>query len=76
MSAEKIFQERLRLLRTQKGVSQRLVADNLGITEVGYRNYEAGRRKPTFDVLPSIAKYFDVSADYLLGLSNNPTRVL
>lgn len=75
MQAEKVFQERLRLLRSEKGVSQKQVAESLGITETGYRNYETGRRKPTFDVLPGIANFFDVSTDYLFGLSDNPTRV-
>ena len=72
MQVERIFQERLRLLRSGKGVSQKQVADDIGITEVGYRNYEAGRRKPTFDVLPSIADFFNVSTDYLLGRTDNP----
>ena len=73
MSKEKIFQERLRLLRKERGVSQKQVAEGLGITEDGYQNYEVGRRKPNFDVLPSIADFFDVSLDYLFGRSDNPT---
>ncbi len=72
MPREKIFQERLRLLRCEKGVSQKQIADELGITEAGYQNYEVGRRKPTFDVLPSIADFFKVSIDYLVGRTNNP----
>ena len=72
MNREKIFQERLRLLRSEKGVSQKQVAENLGITEVGYQNYEVGRRKPNFDVIPSIADFFNVSTDYLLGRTDNP----
>lgn len=72
MQAEKIFQERLRLLRTEKGVSQKQVAESLGITEVGYRNYETGRRKPTFDIMPGIADFFGVSTDYLFGRSDTP----
>ena len=75
MQAEKIFQERLRLLRSERGVSQKQVSESLGITEVGYRNYETGRRKPTFDILPSIADFFNVSTDYLFGRSDNPARL-
>ncbi len=74
MQVEKVFQERLRFLRAEKGVSQKQVAESLGITEVGYRNYETGRRKPTFDILPSIADFFGVSTDYLFGRSDNPNR--
>lgn len=75
MNREKIFQERLRLLRTEKGVSQKQVAEKLGITEVGYQNYEVGRRKPNFDIIPSIADFFNVSLDYLVGRSDNPARL-
>lgn len=72
MQTEEIFKERLRLLRAEKGISQKQVAEGLGITEVGYRNYEAGRRKPNFDILPAIADVFGVSTDYLFGRTNNP----
>lgn len=72
MTKEEIFRERLRLLRSEKGVSQKEVAKGLGITEVGYQNYEVGRRRPTFDVFTSIAGFFNVSLDYLVGRTNNP----
>lgn len=75
MQTEKVFQERLRLLRSEKGVSQKQVAESLGITETGYQNYEVGRRKPTFDILPAIADFFGVSTDYLFGRTDNPARV-
>lgn len=76
MDTETIFKERLRLTRNQQGFSQKQVADGINITEVGYRNYEGGRRKPNFDVLVSLAHFFNVSLDYLVGLSNNPSKVL
>jgi transcriptional regulator with XRE-family HTH domain len=63
------------MLRTKKGASQKQVAESLGITEVGYQNYEVGRRKPTFTVLPTIADFFNVSTDYLLGRTDNPARL-
>ena len=72
METEKIFQERLKSLRKEKGVSSRQIAEGIGITDVGYRNYEAGRRKPTFAVLPTIADFFNVSIDYLVGRTDNP----
>ncbi len=74
MQTEKVFQERLRLTRNEKGVSQKQVADGVNITEVGYQNYEVGRRKPNFDVLVSLADFFNVSLDYLVGRSDNPQR--
>lgn len=72
MGTEKIFRDRLRKLRKEKGMSQKQVAEGIGITEVGYQNYEVGRRKPTFSVLPTIAEFFDVSLDYLVGHTDNP----
>jgi len=75
MQTEKVFQERLRLTRNEKGVSQKQVADGVNITEVGYQNYEVGRRKPNFDVLISLADFFNVSLDYLVGRSDNPQRI-
>lgn len=72
MKIEIIFRERLRLLREERGISQREVAENIGVTEVGYQNYEVGRRKPNFDALYSIANFFGVSLDYLFGRSDNP----
>jgi transcriptional regulator with XRE-family HTH domain len=75
MKTEEIFRERLRLLRIERGISQKKIAEGVGITEVGYRNYEAGRRKPTFAVFPAIADFFNVSTDYLLGRTDNPSRL-
>ena len=72
MDRGKIFRERLRGLRNEKGISQELVAKELGITESAYQNYEVGRRKPTFNILPAIADFFKVSVDYLLGRTSNP----
>ena len=72
METERIFRERLMQLRLKKGVSRKQVAENIGITETGYRNYEKGHRKPAFNVLPTIADFFDVSTDYLLGRTDNP----
>ena len=62
--------EKLRYLRKEKGVSQKVVAEALGITLSAYSNYEQGIREPNLQILASICKYFDVTADYLLGLED------
>ena len=72
MVREEIFRERLRRLRTLKGLSQKRIAKELGVSDVGYRYYETGTRRPTFEVLPRLAIFFNVSTDYLLGLSDEP----
>lgn len=68
------FQIRLTNIRRSKGFTQKQVADGIGISEVGLQNYENGRRKPAFDVLISLADFYDVSLDYLVGRSDDPAR--
>jgi len=62
--------EKLKSLRREKGVTQDEVAKELGITKSCYSNYEQGLREPSYAILVKICKYFDVSSDYLLGLSD------
>lgn len=57
----------LKILRHKRGVSQRTVAEYLGITQQAYANYESGRRSPDNSTLMKIADYFGVSTDCLLG---------
>ena len=68
------FQTRLTNIRRSKGFTQKQVADGIGISEVGLQNYENGKRKPAFDVLISLADFYDVSLDYLVGRSDDPAR--
>ena len=68
------FQTRLTNIRRSKGFTQKQVADGIGISEVGLQNYENGRRKPAFDVLISLADFYDVSLDYPVGRSDDPAR--
>ena len=62
--------EKLKLLRKQKNVTQKVVAEAIGVTLSAYSNYEQGIREPDLQILVAICKYFDVSADYLLGLTD------
>ena len=63
------FSERLRLLRQENRYKQREMAEILGLKPRGYQDYEYGKTYPTVPGLIQIAKFFDVSTDYLLGLS-------
>lgn len=65
-----IFGERLKELRMEQGKTQAQVAEDLGISSVAYLHYEKNQREPSFDLLVNIAKYFDVSLDYLFGLDD------
>jgi transcriptional regulator with XRE-family HTH domain len=64
------MKEKLKLLRNQMGVSQKDVAKAIGITPSAYSNYEQGTREPSIQILINLCKYFDVSADYLIGLED------
>lgn len=68
------FSEQLKNLRKSKNLTQKQLAEFIGASERGIQNYEIGIRKPTFDILITLADYFDVSIDYLVGRSNDPTR--
>ena len=67
-----IFATRLKECRKNINKTQREVADFLGITTVGYQNYELSKNEPKVSVLNKISDYFDVSADYLMGRSDIP----
>ena len=62
--------ERLKLLRKELKKTQSDLANILGITVSAYGNYELGQREPNNANLVKLARYFNVSTDYLLGLSD------
>lgn len=68
------FGERLKLLRIEKGLTQKEIAEFLGIATNAYQNYEYDKREMNITVLKTLADYFDVSIDYLVGRSDNPAR--
>lgn len=65
--------EILAKLRTAKKITQADLAKKLGIARTTYAGYENGSRKPDPDTLQKLADVFDVTVDYLLGRSDNPT---
>ncbi|PZM61859.1 helix-turn-helix domain-containing protein [Paenibacillus dendritiformis] len=71
-----MFEERLKRLRGIKKKNQQEVADELGISRSTYSGYESGQREPDFDTLRMIADYFEVTTDYLLGVSVSPPYIL
>lgn len=62
---------RLKILRTKKGLKQKDVANILGITASAYGFYEQGKRTPTIEVLLFLSKYYKVSLDWLISGSDN-----
>lgn len=57
-------------LREEKGLTQQKVANFLKIDRSNYSKYERGKLEPNVEMIVSLAKFYDVSADYLLGLEN------
>jgi transcriptional regulator with XRE-family HTH domain len=68
--------DRLQELREKKDLSRDKLAKVLGIGSASIERYENGKQSPSADVLVSIARHFDVSSDYLLGLTDDPRSVL
>lgn len=57
----------LRYLRKKKGLTQRELADKIGVSYSTIGNYESGIRTPDSAIEELLAQYFDVSIDYLRG---------
>ena len=62
--------EKLRSLRIEKNLTQKQVADRIGLAISAVSSYESGSRYPTYDTLIKLARMFHVSTDYLLGIAD------
>ena len=69
---DNLIGERLYDLRKDKGLSQDELGELLNINKHSISAYERGRSEPPDEIKILFAKYFDVSVDYLLGLTDNP----
>ncbi|WP_312562124.1 helix-turn-helix transcriptional regulator [Anaerospora sp.] len=61
---------RLAELRSARGLTQQQLADLTGLTRGRLNNYEQGTREPDLVTLQSLADFFEVTTDYLLGRSD------
>lgn len=68
-----MLSERLKKLRNLKKVTQVETASGCNMAERAYQRLEAGSN-PNYENLLALADYFDVSLDYLVGRSDDPTR--
>ena len=68
MFIKEIFCQRVSELRKSKGITQQALADAVGLKKQAINMIENGQRACSIEVLYLLAKYFEVSADYLLGL--------
>jgi transcriptional regulator with XRE-family HTH domain len=65
-----VLAKRLKWLREKERLSQKEVAAKIGMTVSGYQKIEYGERDPKLDVLIKLAELYDVSTDFLLGISD------
>ena len=61
---------KLKAIRQEKGLTQKQLADILDLAPASVSAYETGGNYPSADIIIKICKYFNISADYLLGLSD------
>ena len=72
METREIFSKRIRELRNGHDVSQMQLANALGLTQNAIGMMERGYRGTTIDKIVLLARDFHVSADYLLGITDDP----
>jgi len=68
------FSDRIIQLKKERKLLQKNIASSVGLSLRAYQYYEKGQKEPTLSVLLRLADYFDVSLDYLVGLSDTPER--
>lgn len=62
--------KRIKDLRKNKSLSQKILADTLNVSQSTYSRYESGQLDVPSDVLISLSRFYDVSVDYILGLKD------
>lgn len=70
MEFKDIFSQRLQTLRKSAGENQETLGAVIGIGKTGVSEMENGRRTTTLEKLAVICQHYNVSADYLLGLTD------
>ena len=70
----KILSRRLKMLSYEKGCTMKQIANSVGCPDSSVCRWLNGKRIPKADSIAKLAVYIDVSADYLLGLSDKKER--
>ena len=69
------YHKRLRDLREDRDISQRQIAEALGLYTTTYARYERGEQEVPFCIAIALAKFYNVSLDYLAGFTNEPRKL-
>lgn len=68
------FYQRLKDLRTDKDKTQAQLAQILSMQTTQYRRYERGERELPLEIAIALAQYYNVSVDYIAGLTNDKRK--
>lgn len=60
----------------KRGISRKTLTDFLGLNRNTWTDWSKGKSKTYYDKIADIAQYFDVTTDYLLGMSDTPQLVI
>lgn len=71
-----MFGERIKGLRSEAGLSQSQLCKELNLKQTRLSSYETGQNMPSVEILESLADYFGVTVDYLLGRSPEPHGII
>lgn len=67
--------KRIRDLREDKDLTQKQIAEILGMSQTGYSKYETGENDIPTQILIKLADFYNTSVDYILGRTNNPDPI-
>ena len=76
MLCKEIFAVRVKKLRKASGEQQKELAEAIGATQATISDIENARKATSFDRLAEICRHYNVSADYLLGLIDEPRALI
>ena len=64
------FKDRLKELRTLKNLSQMQLSQKTGLSQSAIAKWELGKTEPTANAIICLAKFFEETSDYILGLED------
>jgi transcriptional regulator with XRE-family HTH domain len=67
----KIVAERIRTLRAEKGIGQNQLAQDIEVSNASISYWENAKQEPSAQAVYKLARYFDVTADYILGIESD-----
>ena len=70
---KRVLGDKLKELREDKNMSQKALADKLGVTQQAVGKWERGKSEPDIATINKLADIFEVNTDYLLGRIDDPS---